>query len=328
MKHKWVSFPLGFVFGISVFALPPKIPSPVHFKIQIENDLLIGPYNEDRDYTMGIKLISKGDWISRYSMDNPLKWVDSWWNWLIPYPQWNQNSMNLISETYTPNNLPESQAIHDDRPYASLFLIQWEKTELLSQTFYLSSSLSFGALGLPISKEFQRIVHTSARWSRKNSGLYNSVDHPKDPKGWKNQISNGGEPTGIYSIEMRKKTPTSLFVNHLFSKVSLGYQTKLDFGFTLQSSPFIQTNKSHCRITSTWLITKPFYNALLQGQFRASPVTFSSNKLHSLIYNGQLGVEINHQKYLLQFSLNGKSPEIIEQSRYHYWGSLSVGYSP
>ena len=328
MKYKWVSFYCGFFCGISVFALPPKTSSPLHFKVQIENDLLVTPYNEDRDYTMGLKLISKGDWISNYRMDNPLKWANSWWSWLKPYQQSNQQSVNLISETYTPDNLPESKPLHDDRPYASLILIQWEKTEPLSKTFYLRSSFAFGALGLSISKEAQRLVHASARWGRKNSGLYNLVDHPKDPKGWGNQISNGGEPTGLYSIEVGKKIPMGLFVNHLFSRVSLGYQTKLDLGLSLQSTPFFQTTESYCRIIGSWQITKPIYNSLLQGQFRASPVTFSSNKLQTFIYNGQLGVEINYQKYLLQFSLNGKSPEIIGQSRRHYWGSLSVGYSP
>ena len=72
------------------------------------------------------------------------------------------------------------------------------------------------------------------------------------------------------------------------------------------------------------------YNALLQGQFRRSAVTFDSTGIEHVVNELETGVTAGlcgfHATWVV---LAGRSPEIrVSRPRAHYWGAFHVSFRP
>ena len=66
------------------------------------------------------------------------------------------------------------------------------------------------------------------------------------------------------------------------------------------------------------------YDALLQGQFRDSPVTVNNDELERLALEGAVGITKSWRRLQATLAINAKSAEIERGSaaRNHVWGGL------
>ena len=66
------------------------------------------------------------------------------------------------------------------------------------------------------------------------------------------------------------------------------------------------------------------YDALLQGQFRSSEVTFNSNGIERLVHESGFGATYGNRLFQASLSASYKSPELkTGTERSHFWGSLA-----
>ena len=91
----------------------------------LDNDALINS-RRDKDYSFGFNMTFRGQGVEDQwaSLHQPLDWLDR----AIRLDQFAQISPNSAQIEYgfyafTPDELSESEPIHDDRPYASLIFI-------------------------------------------------------------------------------------------------------------------------------------------------------------------------------------------------------------
>jgi hypothetical protein len=194
-----------------------------------------------------------------------------------------------------------TERVFEDRPYASLTYVQFERTKARGRVAY-SSNLTAGALGLQIGKVVQTAIH----------------DDQTDPGGWRHQISNRGEPTAAYAatlkvltlaVPLRSARPEQSAQNEywdasqprrryldltLDAGPSVGFYTRLAGGATLRVGYIKSAFWANDREPIQYTIAAPQqrnrapaeffvfgtlggslwgYNALMQGQFKDSTVT-------------------------------------------------------
>ena len=287
-----------------------------------DNDLLV-PSNSlggDRNYTVGVGLSFSH---LKHKTSYLAKMRDSL-DEVIPIPGLHNNnpmdeiySMDVGFAAFTPHELEEKEPIGGDRPYASLVylsntkLIAYNDNGLKSATNATKSTLVLGILGLGIVGEIQRFFHNDLNFS------------DRDPLGWDNQISDGGELTALYSIEKlgilsedrdgRLDWDISYTVGG-----SVGYYTSVSAGFDLRLGQIITPFYSHvanpisrviqphvsndnslsneCNNHNDVYIFLGYrahlvgYNALLQGQFRDSEVEVSGSQIERLRHEASIGL--------------------------------------
>lgn len=151
----------------------------------------------DRDYTMGLAfggthrnktngyIYRPGKWINSKIMKRKLK--DSV-GVLELSPGW------IVAGTaFTPDDLQSKTPVFNDRPYSFLLYLSTKQNtlQIFKHRMY-TSELNMGFIGTPIGKWVQTAIHKA-----QNDG---DTKDPHTPMGWGNQISNGGEPTFLYSI--------------------------------------------------------------------------------------------------------------------------------
>jgi len=241
-----------------------------------------------------------------------------------------QNSLGVTA--FTPDQLTDPNPILDDRPYASLLfysssqgvacdidrLYKPPKGKLFLNNEYSTvylSNFNTGILGAEIGKTIQRFAHNQLSVSS------------QDPRGWNNQISEGGEPTFSYQrdrldlIKQGKKYDISRSAGF-----SIGYYTYVSAGLSFRYSlveelfsPFYYNGGSNIPagtyakssalikflkgMQDTRGISQPdrfvflstrlsafAYNALLQGQFRDSEVEYSNSGIEPFVVQTTLGL--------------------------------------
>lgn len=100
-------------------------------------------------------------------------------------------SFMLLGTGFTPRNLNTSAIQYGDRPYSAVITIGYGLNRLYDvagkNPRYFTTEVSVGALGTGVGAQLQTLVHQAV-----NDGDSNL---PHTPKGWGNQISNGGEAT-------------------------------------------------------------------------------------------------------------------------------------
>jgi hypothetical protein len=232
-------------WGVSLSAQKPTYWS---FAIYYDQDyslqkIGLKSLNRDRNYTMGFGLSITMPFIKNSFLMAP----HYGFNKVIGKKRFNDqdndcpgiiNSIMLGNGTFTPDDLHHSYAIDNDRPYASLTYLQTRILAMdLKRYRQYSTTLSVGVIGLFLSREFQTAVHKSM-----NAG---DTRTPRTPKGWNNQISNGGEPTLAYTYEEQrllvgskpeqtsKASRFGLELKHGW-KYSLGYYTMADYGLNFR----------------------------------------------------------------------------------------------
>ena len=243
----------------------------------------------------------------------------------------------------TPDDLKSSQALPDDRPYASLVFLTSSELRIGS-TGDRSQFTSFtvGLLGTGVAETLQRGVH--------------EVQGGIVPNGWSHQISEGGEPTA------RFVHAEQWLLGDTDTRASGLRQTKLTLaasaGYLTEASAAISMRWG--RIATPWWSFNPelgdyspapiapvngysfggtpetygfvgarvkarAYNALLQGQFRHSDVRVASDDLARFQVEAWAGVTSAFSDWSLSYSIHVASREITQEpaDRTLVWASIS-----
>jgi len=213
-------------------------------------------------------------------------------------------------------------------------------------------------LGLNLARNAQRFAHKVYRGTAGTST-------PVDPKGWGNQISDGGELTALYAAGyervlleklVTKGAPQEGAYAQLTAgaQATVGYNTELggatsvrlgrirsDF-WEWRSNPLGNVNK-----TLSAGGRRPFelfvfgamrprlvgYNALLQGQFsdRSNPTRFNASEISRVVTEFDVGASLAFDASCRRVSLTyvaaGRTQEFKgPQARTHSWGSLFLTF--
>lgn len=308
----------------------------------------------DRDYTGGFALSLSGSRVTEYpvSLNGVRGVVDRWvrFNRLADSePSFKLHNMEFGLVLFSPDDLTTSEPIFDDHPYASLaFFANSEETILPARKVAYRSTFLLGLLGTNLGKEVQTTLH--------------KINGANKPQGWANQISNAGEPTLKYSLSMQKVN----FMRHSDSgsdyeirtgiEGNIGYSTDINISLSGRwgniNSPwwsFNQHQAEYINMGAPLLAPQAggvrmgelyiwgginakyrFYNAILQGQFRDSIVTFNRSQLEPVIGEAWLGAtRVFPSGHGISLVLRVRTPEIKGPNRrYPNWIGLiySRGY--
>ena len=325
-----------FIYSVLLLLFPVSIhATDKGIGIYFDQDLLTPFLNEDRDYTMGVavELFEDRDQsvfddlsckISRYLY---LKCLDT-----------GARSLIMGSINYTPDNIGTYEAIQNDRPYASVFYMGY-KTVNADNDRAVGTELQAGIIGLGLGSQVQEMIHELWRGTT-------GKNRPVDPNGWGHQISDGGEPTLRFRFTQQDilERDTNKWDLAWSRSATIGYQTNVSAAITARygdihsgfwTIPFDPVNRGNF-LPSThgeeWYVWGAYrmrivgYDALLQGQFRNSDVTFNSSEIRRLVHEGAIGITKAFKSFQLSFAMNAKSSELKDggADRNHYWGSFYV----
>ncbi len=314
--------------------------------VYIDNDLFSSA-ETDRDYTGGLAVTLSGQRAQEFllSTDNWLDTIDRWVRFDTLYqksPHFQLHSFEYGFTLFTPRDTSIAEPIFDDHPYASLFFIaNTEQTVIPANKFSYQSTLTLGILGLPVAEDVQVSLH--------------KLTGTALPQGWENQISYGGEPTAKYTVSVQK-TLTNIYRQgksdydiKASMEGNIGYSTDINAGFSGRwgriNTPWwsfnphqaeyinlgapvvadrLEGSTSEFYFWAGFNIKYRFYNAILQGQFRDSVVTFSSDQLESVIYEGWTGITREFGTGLnVSFFVRGRTAEIKgPNARKPLWGGF------
>ena len=320
--------------------------------LYMDNDVLVSGGNIDQDYTGGISVALSGQRATKYmlSIDSWRKTLSRWLRLDKLYkkkPHFNLHSFGFGFTLFTPSDLSTPEPIFDDHPYASYFFISNSNIAVVPEDdMVYQSMLSIGFLGLKLAEDVQKSMH--------------KVLSAVEPMGWDNQISSGGELTGKYTFAAQKilnRRQGSEYAHNEFkltAEGSLGFVTNASVGFnwrwgrlttpwwsfTPHLSDYInmgvpmvsKTEKTHSPEFYVWLIGNyqlHLYNALFQGQFRDSAVTFDDDELERTITELSVGVtrEFPNDIRISLFYRQRSAALKLEGARDPKWGGITISQS-
>lgn len=318
------------------------------WELHLDNDAF-APAGQDGDYTGGIALSLMGRRAQEYpfSLDRMRNGIDSFLGHDRIYSDHREierHSMEFGLVAYTPRDTSNPNPINNDRPYASLlFLANSYKAVDPEQLVAFHSTLSVGLLGLGLADELQKSIHTALGQG--------------DAAGWAHQISAGGEPTVRYSFtrqQLRSQGVLKSGERYEFNRMisgSVGTLTDLGMGLYVRAgnirSPWWAINPwlaEGMHVGTSALNSKGrssrgeayvwagidarfrIYNALLQGQFRESRVTYTYDELHPLVLGTWIGHTLKFPNGLsINFTLRTSTPELrVGEQRIPIWGSITI----
>ncbi len=314
--------------------------------LYIDNDLLTAG-DKDQDYTGGIAITLSG----ARTVEHPLS-VDGWLTALNGFSgldkfygnreHFQRHNLEFGFTLFTPTDISTPEPIPDDHPYASLFFVSsTQQTNLPDQHVSYQSSLTIGFLGLDIAEDIQGVIH--------------NLTGSDKPQGWANQISAGGEPTARYGVS-RQKTH---ILHHGYRGLRAELKTSLEANIGFSTDAAVGLSWRWGRINTPWWSYNPhqaeyinmgapvgsspasggrrefyiwagaslkyrFYNAILQGQFRDSEVTFKRSELESVIAEAWIGVTRELKSgFSASLFLRGRTSEISGPfGRNPVWGGI------
>ena len=316
-----------------------------------DNDLF-AQGDRDQDYTGGLAVTFAGrrakEW--KLSLDPVLGWIDR----MTPAgglydcePYGRMHAMQVGLLAFTPSDITVAGAQVDDRPYSTLLYASNSRVVVTSPLAPVyQSTFTFGVLGLGLAEDIQ-------------TGLHDLVGS-EDPEGYANQISDGGEPTFLYSLA-RQKLLRSDFQNDSSEyelkqtwQLNVGYFTDISWSisgrwgrintpwwsftperaeYASQPAPVVGGSiKPGVRERYVWAgfrLRARAYNVLLQGQFRDSEVTFSSGELEHLMAEAWIGLTYQlSSQARLSYVLRFQTSEIKDGpgSRNPIWGGLILSW--
>lgn len=345
---------------------PPQDRYPTRWGvlIQLDQDVLLPtPINQDRNYTMGLSIGARGRWIHDLRLDVPLAFLDEYLGpnrlrrWL--HTEGRRTDLQAAADVidhdwrlalqgsgFTPDDLEATEVIRDDRPYGSLVVLSLSHVSRASwRDVAVRTRLVLGALGLSAAEHLQTLVHQTIRGEGDTT--------PADPLGWHHQISDGGEPTGLYEAavlwQVWRRSFTDLVLD---AGGSVGYYTQLNSGLSLRlglplGDPLLTdgpnmgiisvADDGHARAEpqrfGAWLQLDARgrimgYNALLQGQLRDSDHTLAHRDVEVFLFEPEASVVLALWGWTASFKVVARSPEHqLAERRWHAWGGLTLGYT-
>lgn len=317
------------------------------WSVHVDDDLFSFA-NRDRDYTGGVNFGLTGPRAHDHplSLAPALERVDR----ATRFAAWRGDAA-LEGEAFeiglllfTPQNLAAPQPLHDDRPYANLLYAASSEVALDEERgAAFQSSLEIGVLGLPVAEALQRSVHELA------GGII--------PRGYSHQISDGGEPTFMYSVSRYRLLGRGSYRGHPYSLrfgagASVGYLTEGNLEITLRSdAPWWSSSAATADYAGHPAIGSPrrlahgrprfqleagakvharLYNAFLEGQFRHSDVVYTRHDLEPLLVDLWVGATMVFPRGLaVSYTIRHQTEEIDRGrgARSFAWGSIGVAQS-
>lgn len=234
------------------------------------------------------------------SLDGVLGYIDNWW---LPGATRTSSkaALQFGAQAYTPENKKTRAPIYNDRPYAGLFSLTSSRMTIIDagQAAW-SSALTVGVLGTSLGKYLHRGFH--------------ELIGSQPPNGYSHQISEGGEPTLKYTV--RRQGLIAKYRSVLGGRADFKWGAEASLGYLTEARAMVSGRWG--KFSTPWWSLYPErseyyappstnvdgdlylmygggtslrgYNVLLQGQFRHSDVTFSSNQLERVVGDAYLGV--------------------------------------
>ncbi len=301
--------------GLAPSSDPDRIetaePDNAGWEFYFDNDVFLGSA-KDRNYTGGIALTLAGRRAAEYPFS-----LDGWLGRLdglsgfdtrpIGERGFRRHAIEFGLTLFTPDDIRASAPIPDDHPYANLLFLANSRIAVDPERGRLyQSSLLLGLLGSSVGEQVQKRIHRMT-----GSDI---------PQGWDNQISDGGELTFKHSLSVHQVL-LSHSGDHAYDlrgglEAGFGYTTDvraslsgrwgrlntpwwsftphqneyINLGQTLSDNAEQGPNDPEFYLWGGVQLTYRLYNALLQGQFRDSAVTFDRDQLEPLILSAWLGV--------------------------------------
>lgn len=313
-----------------------------------DNDLLVGG-DRDQDYTGGVSLALSGSRVINgpLSVDGLRKSLNGLSRFVQAFerePHFSLHTMDAGFALFTPSDITRAAPQKNDHPYGSLFFLSnSEQVIIPAKRVSYQSVLTVGMLGLPLAEDIQSALHDGTG--------------SDTPMGWDNQISAGGEPTARYTIGVRKGITQSINSNrlgyeiNLTSEANIGFTTDANAGFNIRwgrlATPWwsfsphqaeyvnlgssTSSSRNYLRVKEFFFyaggaVKYRIYNALLQGQFRHSEVSFDRNELESIIGEVWGGVNIELPSRLrVGLFARARTPEFNKpDARAPAWGGLTI----
>lgn len=243
----------------------------------------------------------------------------------------------------TPRDLGSTQGQEHDRPYASLVFATRAVMEVDEGAGHASyTSLTLGVLGLDVAESLQKHVHR--------------VLGGEQPRGWRHQVSAGGEPTArIVRAEQWLVTPAAPWnwgrpEIKLSLSGSAGYLTEGSAAVSLRWGRLESAWWSHVPELADY-ITTPLqpssrsagqwpdlyffaggrlkaraYNAFLQGQFRHSAVRVAADDFARVQGEAWVGLATGWSRLRVTYTLRLASREIESgpAARTLLWAGVGV----
>lgn len=334
-----------------------------------ENDLIYEwgtrRENYDRNYTGAFVVSAAGDWVYDAYLDRPGRFLGTLLGHLKPLSGLARPSgtlfysASLVATAFTPDSLNTPRPLFNDRPYASLTALSVRRIAVndRDQQSAWTTDVVFGVLGLDFARRGQSYIHHKLR---------NPPEQltPYIPEGWGNQVSAGGELTGMYRVAYDRflfgdaPTPSSRKHFQVSGGVAgtVGYYTTASAALGARLGWFQsefwenlpgeannanqawaagghRTSRVEAFLQAGIRPRYTLYNALLQGQFRDSPVTFTHRDLERAQVELDVGAVLfipicDGGIQLSWFPLIARTREAkMIEYRVHRWGSASVGMS-
>lgn len=347
----------------------PVIPRT--FSINFDEDFLALFDNQDRNYTggLGFDFMRPGEMpICKYTVinfDNLIAHLGGCFDVAPNRGRETLTSGISIGVTgFTADSLNLTRVIYNDRPYASLTYLNFVRNTLKkgaspdNAKSLVTTTFTVGMLGLHPYHWLQSGIHVLNR-------KVNNGPTPYDPKGWDNQISNGGEPTLNYTFTKKyvginaaavfktKKRDVPLKFQAAYAyRLSAGHFTGfsaeilLRLGIIRSNILFFDTYKfgfaSQLAENKKTFELFPFAglrpiavlrNNLISGQFRESPHTLKPiTEANPVIleWDYGLGCTVN-KRFSIYLFLRHRTPEGRASANYpqriHSWGGIYATWS-
>jgi Outer membrane protein LpxR len=314
------------------------------WSVHVDDDLFSFA-NHDRDYTGGVTFGLTGDLARHHplSLAAPLERVDH----ATRFAAWRGDStlegeaLEIGLLLFTPQNLAASQPLPDDRPYANLLYAASSEVALDAERGRaFQSSLAIGVLGLPVAEAMQQAIHK----------LFGNTE----PRGYSHQISDGGEPTFMYSVSRYRLLAQGSCLSHPYSLrlgagASVGYLTEANLELVARSdAPWWSSSAASADYAGHPVIGRPpaptarrprfqleagaklhvrLYNAFLEGQFRHSDVAYSPHELEPVLVDLWVGVTtVFPRGFSVSYTIRHQTEEIQRGrgARSFAWGSIGI----
>ncbi len=298
--------------------------------LYLDNDVY-APRSTDRDYTYGI-FLTKDDAPSPQNQAwyRPLGWIDKLFM---------DQDMKALSRReigvlgFTPTNIVTPNPLPDNRPYAGMIFLGATHIYVndAADTSW-TTNLTVGLLGSGLPGELQQATH--------------NVIGDANPRGWDNQIAEGGELTARYAWSRRQLLPTN-------NDLGLWYETTLALGYLSEArlgigglfgagdplrarvtGPTGIGHRADPQGTSSWTfwygadVSLRAHNAFLQGQFRDSVVEYDLSETEPVVAQVWAGLDVAlFGNWTASYAVYGRSSELKfgPADRNHFWATISIG---
>ena len=223
--------------------LPPRAITGFSLTIDQDAFFIISDLNKDQNYTIGLNLLWAGMGTNRYFLLTPAllngidaATVDLFWPNRLHRSDMVISSFAFGFSGFTPENLTSSEIVYDDRPYSSVMYFQSGRAYYkpkLNKHFAASTSFSLQILGTHLGKSVQTAIHYLQSSTDQNDAPVPGTARPI-PKGWSNQIGNGGGISATYSYDLLYRPWDNKWFDHNFHLIGgtdIGLYTNLNAGF-------------------------------------------------------------------------------------------------